>query len=180
MKTLLSVPLLALVCTLALAQDVASGPEQGKPLPPLKVFAVTGAQQGKEVDYAAERQGKPTVYCLLPADQLDRPLGRFLKTLDEALVKDDPAARIVAVWLTDNLDQTRTYLPQFQQSFQLQATALTCFGDKAGPADWGINPDARLTVVVVREHKVVTTFGYRSVNETDVPPVREALKKGPK
>ena len=58
------------------------------------------------------------------------------------------------------------------------ATALTCFtGNKDGPRDWNINGDAHLTVVVVHEGKVAATFGYRSVNETDVPAVRDVLKK---
>jgi hypothetical protein len=162
------------------AQDIVTGPEKGKAVPALKVFAATGPEQGKELDYVAERKDKPTIYCLVAADQFDRPIARFLKKLDEALAKDDAQAYIVAVWLTEDSDKTREYLPKVQQSLQLQATALTCFGEKTGPKDWNVNADARLTVVVAYKQKVAATFGYNSVNETDVPAVREALKKASK
>jgi hypothetical protein len=53
-------------------------------------------------------------------------------------------------------------------------------GDKAGPKGWGVNPDSHLTVVLASGGKVVATFGYQSVNETDVPKVKEALAKAVK
>ena len=39
----------------------------------LKVFDATGPLKDKEVDYAAERKGKPTVYVFIQADKWDRP-----------------------------------------------------------------------------------------------------------
>jgi hypothetical protein len=55
---------------------------------------------------------------------------------------------------------------------------LVCFtGQKSGPKDWGINTDAHLTAVVANKGRMAKVFGYRSINETDVPAVREALKK---
>jgi hypothetical protein len=160
------------------AQDVVSGPDQGKKVPPLTVFDATGPNQGKELDYAAARKDKPTVYVFVQADQWDRPMARFLRKLDEAVRKESKDASVVAVWLTDSPSKTKEYLPLAQQSLQLQTTALTCFsGKKAGPGGWGINADAHLTVAVATKQKVTATFGYRSVNETDVPGVRDALKK---
>jgi hypothetical protein len=172
-----SLPLLwVLLTTLAAGQDVSSGPKKGEAVPALKVFDVTGPHKDKDVDYTAERKDKLTVYAFVQADQWDRPMARFLRKLDEAVQEQD--ALVVAVWLTDDADKTKEYLPRAQQSLQLQATTLTCFtGDKAGPKGWGVNADARLTVVVADKHKVAATFGYHSVNETDVPTVRDALKK---
>jgi len=84
----------------------------------------------------------------------------------------------VAVWLTDKPDTTKEFLPRVQQSVQYETTALTCFtGEKTGPKDWNVNADAHLTAVVANKGKVVANFGYNSINETDVPKVREALKK---
>lgn len=158
------------------AQDVASGPERGADLPALKVFDATGPHQGQEVNYAAERKGKPTVYLFIQADKWDRPMARFVRTLDEAVQKDD--AFVVAVWLTDDVDKAKQYLPLAQQSLQLQKTALTCFpGERAGPQGWNINADAHLTAVVSKGPKAERTFGYQSLNETNVPEVRAALKK---
>ncbi len=162
----------------AWAQDVASGPAPGEQVPPLKVFDATGSHKDKEIDYSAERKDQPTIYVFIQAGRWDRPLARFLKKLDEAVKKDSDDAYVVAVWLTEDPEKTKEYLPRVQQSLQLEATALTCFlGEKAGPKGWDVNADAHLTAVVASKRKVAARFGYRSINETDVPAVRDALHK---
>ena len=171
----LAVLSLLLAASASAAQDVTSGPGKGAEVPALKVYDATGPNKGQVVDYAAERGDKPTVYVFIQADQWDRPMARFLKNLDGVVDQD---ASMVGVWLTDDAAKTKEYLPLAQQSLQLQTTALTCFtGEKAGPKGWNINADARATVVVVNRRKVAKTFGYRSINETDVPTVRDALKE---
>jgi hypothetical protein len=173
--------LVLFLASAVLAQDVDSGPKPGDKTPPLKVFDATGLRKGDEVDYPAERADKPTVYLFVQADKWDRPMARFLKRLDEAVQKDGEDGYVVAVWLTDDVTKTKAYLPVAQQSLQLQGTALTCYtGEGTGPKGWGINADAHLTAVVAGRGKVTKTFGFRSVNETDVPAVREALKKARK
>jgi hypothetical protein len=178
MKYLLSLALLLFAAS-AWAQDVVSGPTKGEKVPALMVFDATGTHKDKDVDYAADRKDKPTLYVFIQADKFSRPMNRFLKVLD-GKVKEDLGeyAYIVAVWLTDKPDTAKEFLPRVQQSVQYETTALTCFtGDKTGPKDWNVNADAHLTAVVANKGKVVTNFGYNSINETDVPKVREALKK---
>ena len=84
----------------------------------------------------------------------------------------------VAIWLTEKPDDAKEYLPKISQYFK--GAALTVFGGVAGPKDWGINTDAHLTAVVAHKGKVVKSFGYMSLNETDVPEVIAALKKATK
>jgi hypothetical protein len=178
MRTFAALFAAALAAAPALAQDVTSGPEQGAKTPALTVYDATGPNKDKSVDYAAERKDKPTVYLFVRADRFDRPMNRFMRELDKAVKKDFPDAYVVAVCLTEDTDATKKKLPDYQQSVGYEATALTCFtGDKAGPKDWGINGDAFLTAVVAAKGKVTATFGYQSVNETDMPKVRDALKK---
>jgi hypothetical protein len=160
------------------AQD-PSGPEPGKRLAPLKVFAATGPSEGKELDYVAERGEKTTVYVLIR--EWDRPVARFLKTLDAAVRGESAQAVVVAAWLTDEKEETKTYLPRAQQLLKLEVTPLTVFlGDKAGPNEWDVNPSARVTVVVAKNRTVTARFGFASLNETNVPPVREAVRKAVK
>jgi hypothetical protein len=169
---------LVLLFPAAARADVTSGPAAGDPVAALKVFAATGAIENQEVDYAAERKEKPTVYILLQYDKLDRPMGRFLKTLDEAVKKDFAGAYVVTVWLAEDKDKAKEHLPRINQSLKFEATAMTVFlGGKEGPKDWNVNPDAHVTVVVANQRKVAATFAYLSLNETDVPRVQEALKK---
>jgi hypothetical protein len=163
------------------AQDVTSGPTKGEKVPAVKVFDATGANKDKEVDYAAERKDKPTIYLLIAADKFDRPMNKFMKTLDDAIKKDSGDAYMVAVWLTDDQDKTKNFLPRVQQSVQYENTALTCFpGSKDGPQHWNINNDAHVTIVIANKQKVVDTFGYRTINDTDVAKVREVFQKAVK
>jgi hypothetical protein len=165
----------------ARADDIASGPDRGDTVPALRVYDATGLHKDRTVDYAAERKDKPTVFILLRADKFDRPMNRFLKTLDQKVKKDHEGVYVVAVWLTEDLDRTRKLLPRVQQSVQYEATALTCVAaDREGPRDWNVNGDAHLTVVVADRNKVTATFAFISLNETDVPAVTRALKKSPR
>jgi hypothetical protein len=176
---------IALAATVVLAaparpQDMQSGPPKGKEVPALKVFDATGPHMGKEVDYASERKGKPTIYVLIQADKWDRPMARFLKELEKDVQKEGADAAIVAVWLTEDADKTKDYLPRAQQSLQFQRVTLTCYAGVAGPKGWDVNADAHLTAVVVAKGRVATTFGYQSINETNAPEVCEALRKAGK
>ena len=175
----LMIGLSAVLLSTAIARaDVESGPAKGEKAAALKVMAVTGDHENKELDYAAERKDKPTVYVFIVADKWDRPVARYLKTLDERLGKLGRESRAVAVWLTDDANQSKDYLPKAQKSLKFEQTALTVFpGDKAGPDGWGVNPDASVTAVVVQRGKVAASFGYRSINDTVVPEVETALKK---
>jgi len=169
---------LGLCAGVSWCQDVASGPSRGDKVPALKVFDATGEHKDKEVDYSAERKDKVTVYAFVKADEWKRPMARFLKGLDGEVKKDFADAYVVAVWLTDEADKTKEYLPKAQTSLSLEKTALTCFpGEKTGPTGWGINADAHLTVVVAVGGKVAAVFGYNTVNETDIKAVREAVEK---
>jgi hypothetical protein len=164
--------------TLAVRADVNSGPAAGEQLAALKVYAATGEHKEKELDYRAERKDKPTVYVFV--NQWDRPAARFLKVLDGEIRKDADDAAAVAVWLTDDADATKEYLPKAQQSLQLENTALALHAGKNGPDGWGLNDLAHLTVVVARGGKASASIAFVSVNETDVPKVREALRKAVK
>jgi hypothetical protein len=165
--------------TSARAAEPISGPEPGRKIAPLKVFAATGPKEGKELDYAAERGEKPTVYVLIR--DWDRPVARFLKALDVAVKEESDQALVVAAWLTDDREATKKYLPLAQQSLKLEVTPLVvALAEKPGPDDWDINPDARITVVVAKRGKVTARFGYLSINETDVRRVRAALREASK
>lgn len=175
MRTLLALAVLATWVLTAQAQ-VDSGPKAGDKIASLKVFAVTGDPKEKDVDYSELRKDKPTVYVFVQAENFSRPMFRFIKELDE---KVGEQALVVAVWLTDDAQKMKDYLPKVSQYFK--SAALTVFpGEKAGPKDWGINADAHLTAVIANKGKAVKSFGFQSINDTDVPPVAEEVKKAVK
>lgn len=161
-----------------LCAGMESGPKAGYNVPALKAFGVVGTVVNKETDFTAARKAAPTIYLFVQSEHWDRPMARFLRTLDGKLGDVDNAAA-VAVWLGEKkADEHKEYLPRAQMSLSLQNTDLTVFeGDRTGPEGWNVNTDAHLTVVIVLEGKVVKSIGFVSVNETDVKGVIEALTK---
>lgn len=158
--------------------QVESGPVAGAKLAALKVTAATGEFAGEEVDYFEKRKERPTIYAFVQAASWDRPMARYLKTLDGAVKKAGGDAQVVAVWLTDDAEKSKEYLPRAQTSLNLEMTALVVYaGDKSGPENWGINDRASLTAVVADGETCAARFGYVSLNETDVPGVEKALKE---
>jgi hypothetical protein len=171
-----AVAAVAVLAACVAAGDVDSGPPKGEKVPELKVHALSGPQEGKDLDYPKDRGDKPTVYVVIPAEKWARPVHRFLHVLGKAVMEADDKALVVAVWLTDDREKTKEYLPKISKYYD--ATALTVYlGEKAGPASWGINTDAEATVVVAARGKVEGRFGYNSINDTVVREVMKALKK---
>jgi hypothetical protein len=159
------------------AAGVESGPARGTVAPALKVYDATGPHADKEIDYVADRKDKPTVYVFVVAEKWDRPAAQFLRKLD-AEVQNHADGYVVAVWLTDDLDATKKYLPLAHQSLQFKATALTCYPvAKKTPEGWGINLEAGVTAVVAKRGKVIGSLGFRSATGTDVKAVMELMGK---
>lgn len=158
--------------------DIDSGPAVGTVIQSLKVEVVTGEKAGQELDYFVEREAKPTIYVFVHAERFDRPVGRYLKKLDEAVKAHDGKASVIAVWLTDDKEAAKTRLKAVQNSLQFGATTLAVYPSlKDLPDGWGLNADAHLTAVVVGDKKVTADFAYVSVNETAVREVAVELAK---
>lgn len=161
--------------------DVASGPEPGSKLEPMTVYAVVGEVQDEEVDYTETRKDKTTVYAFVQREYFSRPIARFLRTLDGELTDAADDARMIVIFLGDDPDAAKEYMPRLQTSVSFQNSDLTVFtGDKSGPNNWGINPDAHLTVVVTNGSEVSANFPYETVNETDVRKVKAAVAEAGK
>src|SRR5215207_1745490 len=118
-----------------------SGPAADSGVAALKVLTATGDDAGKEVDYAAARKDKPTLYVFVDSTHWDRPIARFLRALDEELGKRKDDAHMIIVWLTDDVEKAKEYLPRAQESLKLANSTFTIHGTTGGPADWAINAD---------------------------------------
>ena len=180
-----SLPLAAVLLAIAVSarparadgkSDVESGPATRAAVPALKVFVATGKSAGKEADVAAERKDDPTLYVFVRADAWDRPTARFLTALNDEARKAGGDAEVIAVWLTDDVDKAKEYLPKADQSLQLGRTTFAVHpGDAAGPADWRLAGGAAVTVVTARGGKVAAAAGFKSVNEKDAPAAAAGL-----
>ncbi len=166
-----------LIFVVAVRADVPSGPAVGTEVPALTVFGVTGDVQNEDVDFTAHREGKPTIYCFVPADKWTRPAARLLKTLDGRISEVGEDAAIVVVWLTEDAEESKEYLPVAQQSLQLEHTSLAvCTSDPLGPIEWAVNLDAEVTAIVTVDGEIKKTFGFVSANDTVADDVIEAFE----
>lgn len=174
---LLATGLIALVC--GMGQAIAHAEDAG--LKPVKVFAVSGTHEGKEVDYVAERKDATTFYVFLNATDWARPVARFVKKLDTDVaggIAGAEDAHVVLVWLSEDAAKGKEYLPKAQMSLSLVRSDWTVFeGQKAGPDGWNVDIASGLTVVAVQKGKEVGRVAFKSVNETDVPSAIKLLKK---
>ena len=164
-----------LLCDSASAS--AAGPEVGRKLSPLKVEVLQAGGGYMADDIATAAAEKPVVYLLVPAKKWDRPVARFMKTLDDKLASFSATAIVHAVWLTADVGASKEYLPRAAQSLQFKNVSLAVFSDESGPEGWQPAGDGQLTVVVANKGRVASTFSFASVNETDVPKVGEAITK---
>jgi hypothetical protein len=162
----------------ALVADVESGPKVGAKIPPLEAFAVVGEVEDKKVDFAARRKDRPTIYVFVNAERWDRPTARFLRKLDEEVAGASDKSSVVAVWIPQDVEKSKEYLPLAQQSLKLEWTALGVAPETGvSPPEWEINANVTVTVVVARQGKTAAVFGFDSVNDADVRRVVAAWRK---
>ncbi len=161
--------------------DVESGPKAGETVGALKVHAVTGTIEDKEIDYAKERKDEPTIYIFVNAEKFSRPINKYMLTVDGKLADASDKAMAVIVWCGGDFDKNKEYMPKLAKAVPYAKSALTVFnGDANGPSGWGVNSAAHLTAVVVVGGKVIKSFAYESVNDTDAQDVIESLTKATK
>ena len=72
-------------CSSLAYADVESGPKAGDKVAALKVHAVAGTIEDKEVDYAKERKDEPTVYLFVNAELAVERLHEFVHRPGEVL-----------------------------------------------------------------------------------------------
>ncbi len=159
------------------AQLSADDTAIGAAVKPLRVELLQSDGSYLQIDAATAATDKPIVYLLIPATRWDRPVARFVKTLDEKLSGYSAAAEIRAIWLSAEPDATKEYLPRAQQSLQLQKAKLGVYADAEGPEGWQLGGNVQLVAIVVHRGKIAARFPFGSVNETDVPQVGEAVAK---
>src|SRR5687767_10891932 len=125
------------LCSVTAEAQVTSGPNKGEVQPPLKVQVLGENDVFKEQDVAKVRADKPTIYLFIQAESWDRPMFQFIRKLDGLVKNLDENTRLVAVWVTDDNDKTKDYLPKIKKYFE--ENLVTYFeGGKAGPDKWSI------------------------------------------
>src|SRR3954467_6035319 len=112
MRSPLFLMIVLIVFSRTLFAQVESGPKPGTKAEALQVVVATGDAAGKEVDFADQRKEKQTLFGSVQADKWDRPVARYLKTIDGGLAKSHPDVQLIAVWLTGDVEKAKAYFPK--------------------------------------------------------------------
>jgi hypothetical protein len=170
------VSMLVLSCALTTA-DVTSGPQVGDKIGDFKVLGFSGPEAGKEFQFLTQAKGQANLVVFV--HKITRPALQFLRPVDDYAAKQEKLSAHV-VWLTGDKgdkDETKAFLERAKGSLNLQTPVSICLEGNTGPAAYGLNDMATVTVLVVKEGKVVANFAYADPNGTVAREVIGAVTK---
>ena len=157
--------------------DVTSGPQVGEKLGDFKLLGFSGPQADKEFQFLSQAKGTATLAIFV--HKITRPALQFLRPVDDYAAKDEKLSAHI-IWLTGDKgdkDETKAFLERAKNSLKLQAPVSICLEGNAGPAAYGLNDMAAVTVLVAKEGKVVANFAYADPNGTVAKEVIAAVAK---
>jgi len=171
------------------AADIKSGPDVGKDLPgPFHPFNVTGKEAGNFHCVVCTKELDPVVLVFVRNSAFDEKLVKFLEELDKT-VAANPKARInaAAVFLFDDLknivtdDVIRRKYAEKLEALGAAPTKLDhiilALDDADGPKDYGISPEAKVTVLITSRLQVLAKFVYTDEKAIDAAAIVAAVKE---
>jgi hypothetical protein len=170
------VSMLLLSFTLTTA-DVTSGPQVGDKIGDFKALGFSGPEAGKEFQFLTQTKGQATLVVFV--HKITRPALQLLRPVDDYAAKQEKLSAHV-IWLTGDKgdkDETKAFLERAKNSLNLQTPVSICLEGNAGPAAYGLNDMATVTVLVVKDGKVMANFAYADPNGTVAREVIGAVAK---
>ncbi|MFO0812296.1 MAG: hypothetical protein U0796_03705 [Gemmatales bacterium] len=146
-----------LVLMLMPALDLVSGPQPGKKFGPYTFLMATGPNRGTSHCYVCETGDDPAIIIL--ARSTSEPLGELARQVDKELSKQ----KKLRGWITFvGMPQPskEPELVKWSRTLGLRFLPLGIFESQAGPPGYKLHSDADLTILLVKESKVVHNFAY--------------------
>jgi hypothetical protein len=172
---------------------VKSGPEVGKDLPgPFRPYNVTGKEAGNYHCVICPQGLDPLVLVFVrnsglgkEADQNSKLL-QLLADLNSVATKEVKArVSVAAVFLFDDLkdvvknDELRKGYVEKLSAFQTDKIndVTLCLESAEGPKAYGLNPDAKVTILVCSKLRVLANFAYADEAAINTEGVLAAVKE---
>jgi hypothetical protein len=171
----------------AVAAELKSGKQPGDDIGPFYVVKCAGAEEdgvklGANLCYRCRYGGRPMVMVFSRSS--DNKISGLVKKLDAVVAKnsDDKLAAFVNL-LGDNRDALEAHAKELGKQAKAASVPIVVPDEyEDGPADYGINPKAEVTVILAVNGKVVANHAYgpgqlneKAVHEilSDVPKILE-------
>jgi len=152
---------LALFLALLPSPDgLVSGPQPGQRFGPYAFLIATGPKRGTSHCYVCETGADPAVIVL--ARQNSQTLGAFLRQLDQTV--DAKQKEKLHAWVTFvgmPQPEKEPVLLEWSKTLGLRLVPLGIFEDPVGPPGYRLHKDAEVTILLVKQNKVVRNFAYR-------------------
>lgn len=171
--------------TVSAAEELKSGPQPGETIPgPFHYLNVNGAHAGNPHCLVCDFGLRPAVLVFARESPSDMsPLAVLLQKLDEAVDRRKNAElRAGLVVLHDDFAKGETpkdLVRKLQASSKDLKQVLVALNGPTGPEGYKINKDGDVTVVLYKQHKVVTTFAFakEKLTDKDVAAIMAAVNK---
>lgn len=139
--------------------DLVSGPQPGKKFGPYTFLIATGPNRGTSHCYVCETGDEPAVIVL--ARTTSAPLGELVKQLDRLLTKHQ--SQKLHSWVTLVGMKQPVKEPEivnWSKSLGLRSIPLGIYELPEGPPGYRLHTDADVTVLLVKDGKVIHNFAY--------------------
>jgi hypothetical protein len=155
-----------LVCGVAGAEELKSGLQPGDAVGPFTVEKVSGnpndgVEVGKNLCYRCMLGSKPVVMVF--ARTPDKALASLVKELDAEMPKheDKKLSSFVNIIGSDDADALKAAAKAFGDRQKPEHIAIVVPSDtQNGPRNFGISPEADVTVILYRDGKVAANHAF--------------------
>lgn len=148
-----------LLTLLTFPADLVSGPQVGKRIYPYTALIATGPNRGTSHCYVCETGDEPAVIILARASS--EPLGQLVKQVDQLITKHQKQQ--LHGWVTFvgmKQPAKEPELVAWGKKYGLKTMSLGIYEPTEGPPGYKLNSDAEVTVLLVKESKVVHNFAF--------------------
>lgn len=148
-----------LLTLLGFPADLVSGPQPGKKYGPYTFLIATGPNRGTSHCYVCETGDEPAVIILARAPS--ESLGQLVKQVDQLMTKHQKQQ--LHGWVTFVGMKQPAQEPEivsWGKKQGLKTVPLGIYEPAAGPPGYKLNADAEITVLLVKQSKVVHNFAY--------------------
>ncbi len=181
---------LGLVCAMALvasgfsvsADDLNSGLKEGADIGPFYVTKCAGAESdkepvGKNLCYRCKNSDRPQVMVFTRST--NEKVIELVKQLDEQIKKNEDAQlRAFVNTLGDSKDSASADAKKLAETSKAVNIPFVVPNEfENGPADYGINAKAEVTIILAESGKVKANHAFAKASELNVANVVKDLKK---
>ena len=162
---------LASGCGLAFAAELKSGLAADEDIAPFDVVKCAGPDDkvkvGDQLCYRCKYGNRPMV--MIFTRNTDEKVADLVKKLDKAVAKHSKAELKAFVNLIgENRDSLEADAKEFAKKNEIKETPVVVPVEfENGPADYGINPEAAVTILIAKKGKVASNHAFAEAKELD-------------